>query len=46
MDKGHKTVSRNHNLFDEKGEPKPVSNRGPSAYQPAYALLLGQTGSL
>ena len=31
----HKTVSRNHNLFDENGEPKPVSNRGPSAYQQA-----------
>ena len=42
----HKTVSTNHNLFDEKGEPKPaVSNRGPSAYQP-NALPLGQTGSL
>ena len=37
----HKTVSTNHNLFEEKGE----SNRGPSAYQP-NALLLGQTGSL
>ena len=32
----HKTVSTNHNLFDENGEPKPVSNRGPSAaYQQA-----------
>ena len=31
--------------FQEKGEPKPVSNRGPSAYQPT-ALPLGQTGSL
>ena len=30
----HRTVSTNHNLFDEKREPKPVSNRGPSAYQP------------
>ena len=30
----HKTVSTNHNLFEEKGEPKAVSNRGPSAYQP------------
>ena len=30
----HKTVSTNHNLFEEKGEPKRVSNRGPSAYQP------------
>ena len=41
----HKTVSTNHNLFEEKGEPKRVSNRGPSAYQP-NALPLGQTGSL
>ena len=40
----HKTVSTNHNLFEEKGEPKRVSNRGPSAYQP-NALPLGQTGS-
>ena len=36
----HKTVSTNHNLFEEKGQP----NRGPSAYQP-YALPLGQAGS-
>ena len=41
----HRTVSTNHNLFEEKGEPKRVSNRGPSAYQP-NALPLGQTGSL
>ena len=27
-------VFTNHNLFEEKGEPKRVSNRGPSAYQP------------
>ncbi len=40
----HRTVSTNHNLFEEKGEPKRVSNRGPSAYQP-NALPLGQTGS-
>ena len=40
----HETVSTNHNLFEEKGEPKRVSNRGPSAYQP-NALPLGQTGS-
>ena len=40
----HKTVSTNHNLSEEKGEPKSVSNRGPSAYQP-NALPLGQTGS-
>ena len=39
----HKTVSTNHNLFGEKGEPKRYSNRGPSAYQP-NALPLGQTG--
>ena len=31
--------------FEEKGEPKPDSNRDPSAYQP-NALPLGQTGSL
>ena len=29
--------------FEEKGEPKAVSNRSPSAYQP-NALPLGQTG--
>ena len=40
----HKTVSTNHNLFEEEGEPKRVTNRGPSAYQP-NALPLGQTGS-
>ena len=39
----HMTVSANHNLFEEKGEPEVVSNRGPSAYQP-NALPLGQTG--
>ena len=39
-----RTVSTNHNLSEEKGEPKRVSNRGPSAYQP-NALPLGQTGS-
>ena len=31
---GHRTVSTNHNLFEEKGEPKRVSNRGRSACQP------------
>ena len=41
---GHKTVSTNHNLYDEKGAGA-VSNRGPSAYQP-NALPLGHTGSL
>ena len=40
----HRTMSTNHNLFEERGEPKRVSNRGPSAYQP-NALPLGQTGS-
>ena len=39
----HKIVSTNHNLSEEKGEPKRVSNRGPSAYQP-NAIPLGQTG--
>ena len=39
----HKTVSANHNLFEEKGEPEVVSNRSTSAYQP-NALPLGQTG--
>ena len=39
-----KTVFTNHNLFEEKGEPKPASNRGHSAYQPNAALPLGQTG--
>ena len=29
----HKTVSTNRNLFEEKGEPKRVSNRGSPAYQ-------------
>ena len=38
----HRTVSTNHNLFEETAEA--VSNRGPSAYQP-NALPLGQTGS-
>ena len=35
----HKTVSTNHSLFEEKGEPKRVEspNRGPSAYQ-SYTL--------
>ena len=45
MDKvTNKTVSTNRNLSEEKGEPKRVSNRGPSAYQP-NALPLGHTGS-
>ena len=41
----HKTVSTNHNLFEEERRAEAVSNRGPSAYQP-NALPLGQTGSL
>ena len=41
----HKTVSTNHNLFEEpERRAEAVSNRGPSAYQP-NALPLGQTGS-
>ena len=39
----HKTVSTNHNLFEEKGEPKRYRTEVPSAYQP-NALPLGQTG--
>ena len=41
----HRTVSTNHNLFEEKGETKRYRTGGPSAYQP-NALPLGQTGSL
>ena len=41
----HRTVSTNHNLFEEERRAEAVSNRGPSAYQP-NALPLGQTGSL
>ena len=42
----HKTVSTNHNLFEEKGEPKRYRTEVlPGAYQP-NALPLGQTGSL
>ena len=32
-EQSHKTVSTNHNLFEEK-RAEAVSNRGPSAYQP------------
>ena len=39
----HRTMSTNHNLFEEK-RAEAVSNRCPSAYQP-NALPLGQTGS-
>ena len=41
----HKTVSTNHNLFDEKGEPKRYRTEVLPAYQP-NALPLGQIGSL
>ena len=41
----HKTLSTNHNLFDEKLRTADAeSNRGPSASQP-NVLPLGQTGS-
>ena len=40
----HKTVSTNHNLFEEKGEPKRYRTEVLSAYEP-NALPLGQTGS-
>ena len=44
-EQSHKTVSTDHNLFEEKGEPKPaVWNRGPFAHSP-NALPLGQAGS-
>ena len=40
----HKTVSTNHNLFEEKGEPKRYRTEVlPVQYQP-NALPLGQTG--
>ena len=42
----HKTVSTNHNHFEEKGEPKRYRTEVlPLQYQP-NALSLGQTGSL
>ena len=41
----HKTVSTNHNVFEEKGEPKRYRTEVPFAYKP-NALPLGQTGSL
>ena len=40
----HKTVSTNHNLSEEKGEPKWYRTEVLPLYQP-NALLLGQTGS-
>ena len=43
--RSHKTVSTNHNLFEEKGEPKRYRTEVlPLQYQP-NALPLGQTGS-
>ena len=41
---GHKTVSTNHNLFEER-RAEAVLNRGSSTYQP-NALPLGQTSKL
>ena len=41
----HKTVSTNHNLFEERKESRSgIKQRSASAYQP-NALPLGQTGS-
>ena len=40
-----KTVSTNHNIFEERGRAEAVSNRGPSAYQPNALPPLGPTGS-
>ena len=39
----HKTVSTNHNLFEEKGEPKRYRTEVLPLHQ--LALPLGQTGS-
>ena len=44
MDKVTGQCPQTTTFFEEKGEPKRVSNRGPSAYQP-NALPLGHTGS-
>ena len=41
----HRTVSTNHNLFEEKGEPKRYRTEVLPLIQP-NALPLGQTGSL
>ena len=41
----HKTVSTNHNLFEEKTEPEAESSRGSFAHQP-NAIPLDQSGSL
>ena len=40
----HKMVSTNHNLFEEKGEPKRYRTEVLPLYQP-NALPLGQTGT-
>ena len=40
----HRTVSTNHNLFEEKGEPKRYRTEVLLLIQP-NALPLGQTGS-
>ena len=39
----HKTVSTNHNLFEEKGEPKRYIEL--RSFRLQHALPLGQTGS-
>ena len=39
-----KTVSTNHNLFEEKGEPKKIRTEV-LLLSSLYALPLGQTGS-
>ena len=42
----HKTVSTNHNLFEEKGEPKRCRTEAlPLTSLTSNALPLGQTGS-
>ena len=41
----HKTVSTNHNLFEDKGEQKRYRTEVLPAYRP-NSLPLGQTGSL
>ena len=39
-------MSTNHNLFEEKGEPKRIRTEVPLLTMQPNALLLGQTGSL
>ena len=41
----HKTVSTNHNLFEEKGEPKRYRTEFLRLQYKPNALPLGQTGS-